>query len=64
MIEKFSDWIYSQVDVDKKIKSAEKDGKLFIRIDDIVLTNPDDPNQMDLLLTIKNSDSSENYVPF
>ena len=64
MIEKFSDWIYSQVDVDTKIKSAEKDGKLFIRIDDIVLTNPDDPNQMDLLLTIKNSDSSENYVPF
>ena len=24
VIEKFSDWIYSQVDVDKKIKSAEK----------------------------------------
>ena len=64
VIEKFSDWINSQVDVDKKIKSAEKDGKLFIRIDDIVLTNPDDPDQMDLLLTIKNSDSSENYVPF
>ena len=40
VIEKFSDWINSQVDVDKKIKSAEKDGKLFIRIDDIVLTNP------------------------
>ena len=64
VIEKFSDWTYSQVDVDMKIKSAEKDGKLFIRIDDIVLTNPDDPDQMDLLLTIKNSDSSENYVPF
>ena len=64
VIEKFSDWIYLQVDVDKKIKSAEKDGKLFIRIDDVVLTNPDDPDQMDLLLTIKNSDSSENYVPF
>ena len=58
VIEKFSDWIYSQVDVDKKIKSAEKDGNLFIQIDDIVLTNPDDPDQMDLLLTIKNSDSS------
>ena len=58
VIEKFSDWINSQVDVDKKIKSAEKDGKLFIRIDDVVLTNTDDPNQMDLLLTIKNSDSS------
>ena len=64
MIEKFSDWIYSQVDVDKKIKSTEKDGKLFIRIDDVVLTNPDDPDQMDLLLTIKNSDSPGNYVPF
>ena len=64
VIEKFSDWIYSQVDVDKKIKSAEKEGKLFIRIDDVVLTNPDDPDQMDLLLTIKNSDSPENYVPF
>ena len=64
VIEKFSDWIYSQVDVDKKIKSAEKDGKLFIRIDDVVLTNPDDPDQLDLTLTIKNSDSSENYVPF
>ena len=64
VIEKFSDWIYSQVDVDKKIKSAEKEGKLFIRIDDVVLTNPDDPDQMDLLLTIKNSDSTENYVPF
>ena len=64
VIEKFSDWIYSQVDVDKKIKSSEKDGKLFIRIDDVVLTNPDDTDQLDLLLTIKNSDSSENYVPF
>ena len=63
VIEKFSDWIYLQVDVDKKIKSAEKDGKLFIRIDDVVLTNPDDPDQLDLLLTIKNSDSPENYVP-
>ena len=64
VVDRFSDWINSQVDPDKKIKSAQKDGKLFIRIDDIVLTNPDDPNQMDLLLTIKNSDSSENYVPF
>ena len=61
VVDRFSDWINSQVDPDKKIKSAQKDGKLFIRIDDIVLTNPD---QMDLLLTIKNSDSSENYVPF
>ena len=64
VIKKFSDWINTEVDPDKEIKSAEKDGKLFIRIDDIVLTNPDDPDQMDLLLTIKNSDSSENYVPF
>ena len=64
VIEKFSNWIYSQVDVDKKIKSAEKDGTLFIRIDDFILTNPVDPDQMDLLLTIKNSNSSENYVPF
>ena len=64
VIKKFSDWIYSQVDVDKKIKSAQKEGKLFIRIDDVVLTNPDDPDQLDLLLTIKNSDSPENYVPF
>ena len=63
VIEKFRDWIYSQVYVDKKIKSDEKDGKLFIRIDDVVLTNPDDPDQVDLLLTIKNSNSSENYVP-
>ena len=65
VIEKFSDWIYSQVDVDKKIKSAEKDGKLFIRIDDIVLTNPDDPDQMDLVLTINKPVTSEiDYVPF
>ena len=64
VVDRFSDWINSQVDPDKKIKSAQKAGKHFIRIDDIVLTNPDDPNQMDLLLTIKNSDSSENYVPF
>ena len=63
VVDRFSDWINSQVDPDKKIKSAQKDGKLFIRIDDIVLTNPDDPDQMDLLLTIKNSDSSVNYVP-
>ena len=63
VVDRFSDWINSQVDPDKKIKSAQKDGKLFIRIDDIVLTNPDDPDQTDLLLTIKNSDSSENYVP-
>ena len=64
VIKKFSDWINTEVDPDKEIKSAEKDGKLFIRIDDIVLTNPDDPDQMDLLLSIKNSDSPENYVPF
>ena len=64
VIKKFTDWINTEVDPDKEIKSAEKDGKLFIRIDDIVLTNPDDPDQMDLLLTIKNSDSTENYVPF
>ena len=64
VIEKFSDWINTEVDPDKEIKSDQKDGKLFIRIDDIVLTNPDDPDQMDLLLTIKNSDSPENYVPF
>ena len=66
VVDRFSDWINSQVDPDKKIKSAQKDGKLFIRIDDIVLTNPDDPDQMDLLLTIKNSDSSaeEDHVPF
>ena len=55
VVDRFSDWINSQVDPDKKIKSAQKDGKLFIRIDDIVLTNPDDPDQMDLLLTIKKS---------
>ena len=64
VVDRFSDWINSQVEPDKKIKSAQKDGKLFIRIDDIILTNPDDLDQMDLLLTIKNSDSSENYVPF
>ena len=64
VVDRFSDWINSQVDPDKKIKSAQKDGKLFIRIDDVVLTNPDDPDQMDLLLSIKNSDSPENYVPF
>ena len=66
VVDRFSDWINSQVDSVKKIKSAQKDGKLFIRIDDIVLTNPDDPDQMDLLLTIKNSDSSaeEDHVPF
>ena len=66
VVDRFSDWINSQVDPDKKIKSAQKDGKLFIRIDDIILTNPDDPDQMDLLLTIKNSDSSEeeDHVPF
>ena len=64
VIEKFSDWIYLQVDVDKKIKSAEKDGKLFIRIDDVVLTNPNDPDQMDLQLTNKNSNFTENYVTF
>ena len=55
VVDRFSDWINSQVDPDKKIKSAQKDGKLFIRIDDIILTNPDDPDQMDLLLTIKKS---------
>ena len=66
VVDRFSDWINSQVDPDKKIKSAQKDGKLYIRIDDIVLTNPDEPDQMDLLLTIKNSDSSakEDHVPF
>ena len=66
VVDRFSDWINSQVDANKKIKSAQKDGKLFIRIDDIVLTNPDDPDQTDLLLTIKNSDSSakEDHVPF
>jgi len=66
VVDRFSDWINSQVDPDKKIKSAQKDGKLYIRIDDIVLTNPDDPDQTDLLLTIKNSDSSaeEDHVPF
>ena len=32
MIEKFSDWIYSQVDVDKKIKSGEKDGNLALDV--------------------------------
>ena len=66
VVDRFSDWINSQVDPDKKIKSAQKDGKLFIRIDDIILTNPDDLDQMDLLLTIKNSDSSdeEDHVPF
>ena len=66
VVDRFSDWINSQVDPDKKIKSAQKDGKLYIRIDDIVLTNPDEPDQTDLLLTIKNSDSSakEDHVPF
>ena len=66
VVDRFSDWINSQVDPDNKIKSAQKDGKLFIRIDDIVLTNPDEPDQMDLLLTIKNSDGSaeEDHVPF
>ena len=66
VVDRFSDWINSQVDPDNKIKSAQKDGKLYIRIDDIDLTNPDDPDQMDLLLTIKNSDSSaeEDHVPF
>ena len=66
VVDRFSDWINSQVDADKKIKSAQKDGKLYIRIDDIVLTNPDEPDQTDLLLTIKNSDSSaeEDHVPF
>ena len=66
VVDRFSDWINSQVDPDKKIKSAQKDGKLFIRIDDIVLTNQDDLDQMDLLLTIKNSDGSaeEDHVPF
>ena len=32
VIEKFSDWIYSQVDVDKKIKSVEKDGNLSLDV--------------------------------
>ena len=66
VVDRFSDWINSQVDPDKKIKSAQKDGKLYIRIDDIVLTNPNEPDQTDLLLTIKNSDSSakEDHVPF
>ena len=32
VIEKFSDWIYSQVDVDKKIKSGEKDGNLALDV--------------------------------
>ena len=66
VVDRFSDWINSQVDPDNKIKSAKKDGKLYIRIDDIVLTNPDEPDQTDLLLTIKNSDSSakEDHVPF
>ena len=66
VVDRFSNWINSQVDPNKKIKSAQKDGKLFIRIDDIVLTNPDEPDQMDLLLTIKNSDRSaeEDHVPF
>ncbi len=34
-VDRFSDWINSQVDPDKKIKSAQKDGKLFIRIDEL-----------------------------
>ena len=45
LIEKFSDWVDSQIDNEKKIRSSKKDGKLFIRIDDIVLANPDDPDQ-------------------
>ena len=32
VIEKFSDWIYSQVDVDKKIYSGEKDGNLALDV--------------------------------
>ena len=35
VVDRFSDWINSQVDPDKKIKSAQKDGKLFIRIDEL-----------------------------
>ena len=54
-VDRFSDWINSQVDPDKKIKSDQKDGKLFIRIDDIILTNPDDPDQIYLLITLKKS---------
>ena len=34
-VDRFSDWINSQVDPDKKIKSAQKDRKLFIRIDEL-----------------------------
>ena len=35
VVDRFSNWINSQVDPDKKIKSAQKDGKLFIRIDEL-----------------------------
>ena len=35
VVDRFSDWINSQVDPDKKIKSAQKDGKIFIRIDEL-----------------------------
>ena len=35
VVDRFSDWINSQVDPDKKIKSAQKDGKLFISIDEL-----------------------------
>ena len=64
LIEKFSDWVDSQIDNEKKIRSAKKDGKLFIRIDDIVLTNPDDPDQLDLLVTINRVESPEDMNPF
>ena len=64
LIEKFSDWVDSQIDNEKKIRSDKKDGKLFIRIDDIVITNPDDPDQLDLLMTINRVESPEDTNPF
>ena len=35
VVDRFSNWINSQVDPDRKIKSVQKDGKLFIRIDEL-----------------------------
>ena len=35
VVDRFSNWINLQVDPDKKIKSVKKDGKLFIRIDEL-----------------------------
>ena len=60
--DRFSDWIDRQIDQDADIRCTEKDGKLYFSLDDIVLTNPDYPNEMNLLVTVNKIESLEKHA--